>query len=278
MQGIRILGVYRESVFSPGKVGEDAAILDATIKELSRYGFETSSVRAEVLEVDFPEAELVLSMAQSERALQIMEYRQKSGARIVNSVMSVRNCYRKPLIELLSKAALPVPASRIVSLDEVEGQMGSGTNGSYWVKRGDVHAMEAGDVVRVASGKDLVRALDHFRKRGIRELLIQEHVEGRTIKFYGVGAEKYFKAFFSSSGEETTSQRKELIGMAQRSAGILGLEIYGGDAILTGEGNLVLVDLNDWPSFALCRPSAAKGIAGYVLGFLKLDAHRPLEF
>jgi hypothetical protein len=274
MQGVRILGVYREGVLSPGKVDEDAAILDATLDALSLRGLKTSSVRAEVLDRDFPQVELVLTMAQSDRVLRILEHRRKQGAKILNSVTAVRNCYRKALIALLSRAALPIPSSRIVSLDELETQRGPNGNGSYWLKRGDVHAMEAGDVVRVESRKDLWRALEHFRNRGIRELLIQEHVEGRTIKFYGVGAGEYFKAFFSSSGEETESQRKQLMGIAGRSADTLGLEIYGGDAVLTKEGNLVLVDLNDWPSFALCRDSAARGIARYVLGHLNNGRRR----
>ncbi len=278
MQRISVLGVYREGVLSPGKADEDAAILDATLDELSRRGLKTSCVPAEVLESDFPEAVLVLNMAQSERALRALERRQENGAKIFNSVMGVRNCYRKALIGLLSKATLPIPVSRIVSPDDVEGLRSSDGNGSYWLKRGDVHAMEAGDVARVESGKDLRRALDHFRKRGIKELLVQEHVEGRTIKFYGVGAGDYFRAFFHSSGEETGSQREQLIEMAARAAETLGLEIYGGDAVLTKEGNLALVDLNDWPSFALCRHSAAKAIASYVLDHLSPDGRRPLEF
>jgi hypothetical protein len=144
----------------------------------------------------------------------------------------------------------------------------SGHNGSCWLKRGDVHAMEAGDVVRVESRGDLERAIAHFRERRIWEVLIQEHVEGRTIKFYGVGAGEYFEAFFSSSGEEATSQKMELMETARQSARAVGLEVYGGDAVLTSDGKLVLVDLNDWPSFALCRSSAAKGIAGYILDHL----------
>ena len=36
-----------------------------------------------------------------------------------------------------------------------------------------------------------------------------------------------------------------------------GLEVYGGDAIVTAAGELVLLDLNAWPSFALYRDEAA---------------------
>ena len=56
--------------------------------------------------------------------------------------------------------------------------------------------------------------------------------------------------------------------MAADAATAVGLEIYGGDAIVTPTGRLVLVDLNDWPSFARCRRAAAAGITRYVESIL----------
>jgi hypothetical protein len=52
--------------------------------------------------------------------------------------------------------------------------------------------------------------------------------------------------------------------VAQRAAAALGLEIYGGDAIATKGGTLVLIDLNAWPSFALYRDEASAEIAAYL--------------
>jgi hypothetical protein len=43
-----------------------------------------------------------------------------------------------------------------------------------------------------------------------------------------------------------------------------GLEVYGGDAIASGAGSLVLLDVNAWPSFALYRDEAAPVIADYL--------------
>jgi hypothetical protein len=40
--------------------------------------------------------------------------------------------------------------------------------------------------------------------------------------------------------------------------------VYGGDAIATADGDLVLLDLNAWPSFALYRDEAAPAIAAYL--------------
>jgi D-alanine-D-alanine ligase-like ATP-grasp enzyme len=50
----------------------------------------------------------------------------------------------------------------------------------------------------------------------------------------------------------------------RRAAAALGLEVYGGDAIVTASGRIVLLDLNAWPSFALYREEAAERIAEYL--------------
>ena len=50
MSGGGILGVYREQVFSPGKIEADAAVLDAALEQLSGMGRRVSAVRAESLD------------------------------------------------------------------------------------------------------------------------------------------------------------------------------------------------------------------------------------
>jgi len=264
MRDMTLLGVYRESIFSPGKVREDAAILDATLTELSRTGYKTAVAEARDLERFSGRAALILTMAQSHRALDILESWQRRGKRIINSVSSVRNAYRKPLISLLAKAGLPLPSGQIIHLEEVERRISFGIPKSYWLKRGDVHATRTGDVAKVATDEELIQALHHFRRQKIAEVLVQEHVDGEVIKFYGVGKGEYFKAFLASNGEEVTAQMKSLSTLARQSAETVGLEIYGGDCILTEKGEMVLVDLNDWPSFSRCCRSAAEGIAQYI--------------
>jgi hypothetical protein len=274
MRDMRLLGVYREKIFSPGKVREDAAILDAALLELSRQGYEVRTLEAEALDLPFPaESPWVLTMAQSDRALHVLETWHERGMGVINSVPSVRNCYRKPLIRLLREAQIPLPESEIVSPDEAEKSLSFRSSRSYWLKRGDVHAIEPADVARVASKEELAGALDHFRRRKIEEILVQEHLEGEVIKFYGVAGGQYFSAFLSSKGEEVTSEMKQLSGVARRSAEAAGLEIYGGDAIVTRQGAIVLIDLNDWPSFSRCCQPAAQGIAKYITGVFEGGIH-----
>jgi hypothetical protein len=50
----------------------------------------------------------------------------------------------------------------------------------------------------------------------------------------------------------------------RRAASALWLEVYGGDAIATASGDLVLLDVNAWPSFALYRDEGSASIAAYL--------------
>jgi glutathione synthase/RimK-type ligase-like ATP-grasp enzyme len=44
----------------------------------------------------------------------------------------------------------------------------------------------------------------------------------------------------------------------------LGLDIYGGDIVVTDKGHY-LIDINSWPSFAVCRQEAAEEIASFLI-------------
>jgi len=273
MSNMTVLGIYREQIFSPGKVRDDAAILDATLIELSCLGYEVLALQSEALDTLWTRPACTLTMAKSDRALKILEEWQKSGTRVINSTRSIRNCYRKPLIHLLEEGHFPLPLSQFLPLEEVEQEISFRSSTQYWLKRWDTHAIERADVAKVTSKEELMRALQHFRSRKIKEIVVQEHVEGEAIKFYGVGRDRYFGAFLASSGEEITSQVKELSTIARRSAEAVSLEIYGGDAIMTRQGGVVLIDLNDWPSFALCCQAAARGIAKYVASVFEGGLH-----
>jgi len=120
MKPLTVLGIYREQIFSPGKIEDDAAIMDATVEELSRLGWEIRTLRAESISSSVARSEKVLSMAQSDRVLNILHDWSRQGSTVINTVTSVRNCYRKPLTHLLSEASICVPPSRVVTLEEAE--------------------------------------------------------------------------------------------------------------------------------------------------------------
>ena len=51
----------------------------------------------------------------------------------------------------------------------------------------------------------------------------------------------------------------------ERLARLVGIEVYGGDAIIDREGHFFIIDFNDWPSFSRCRDEAAEAIANCPL-------------
>jgi len=74
----------------------------------------------------------------------------------------------------------------------------------------------------------------------------------------------FFNSFTTSGSDEAPVDAGALRDLAERAAAAAGLDVYGGDLIVERSGRLTLIDLNDWPSFAPCRPAAAAAIADYL--------------
>lgn len=54
------------------------------------------------------------------------------------------------------------------------------------MKRGDSHAMVKEDVAYATCKEEVENILADFRKRGIPVAVINEHLQGDLVKFYGV--------------------------------------------------------------------------------------------
>jgi hypothetical protein len=150
-----------------------------------------------------------------------------------------------------------------------------------WVKRGDVHAERDEDVLCIGAA-EVPDALAAFADRGIGRVALQAHVPGRMLKFYGVADGRFFRYYDAAVGpcapvREVDEDR--LRALVFDAAAALGLDVFGGDVALSAPDDPVLVDLNDWPSFAPFRDDAAAAIAGYALDVVSrtraLDASAP---
>ncbi len=265
---MRALGVYREPEFSPGKVEHDAAILDAVLAALRRNGFEVSAVDAARFAAEPPPSgpDLVLAMCQGERALARLVALERAGAVAVNSALAIRNCYRDLLCAGLSHAGVPLPSGALVRTDSRPPDLTPlsvlDLDAPMYVKRGDLHALAPDDVQRVESRGALRAALAALAQRGVATAYVQQAVEGRVVKFYGVSGGEFFATLDRDSEAEPLSDRLrlELARHAAAGASALGLEAWGGDAIVEGE-RFVMVDFNDWPSFSRVREAGARAIA-----------------
>jgi glutathione synthase/RimK-type ligase-like ATP-grasp enzyme len=246
-------------------VAEDAAILQGALRHLEARGCQIGYLEAENLPVQPPAAAGALHMAQGPEALKLLARWEAAGLPLINSPGAVIRCSRRHLFAWLALQSLACPATRFFSLEEAREQWTGKFPGPGWLKRADIHAEGPGDVVRVHTLTEALQVLADFSRRGLAGLVWQEHVSGDEIKFYAVGPGRFFQAYFSSTGSPVTGPAAApLEELARRLARTTGLEVFGGDVILTPEDDMVLIDLNDWPSFSRCAEAAAQEIAHHA--------------
>jgi glutathione synthase/RimK-type ligase-like ATP-grasp enzyme len=266
----RAVGVYREVEFSPGKVDADAAILDASLAELAREGLAIEALTpTQFLDRHEIQADLVLAMCQSESALRRLAEVERDGAVAINSALAIRNCYRDLLAAGLGRAGVPTPIGALVRTDErLDHRVLGGVDleQPVFVKRGDLHALGSDDVQRAVGRTQVESILAAFARRGVRRAYIQQEHPGAVVKFYGVSGGSYFTAI-AQDGEVPEAAVRELSEAAQRASSALGLEAWGGDAVMS-EGRFAIIDFNDWPSFSKVRGQAARAIARRGLSLL----------
>ena len=222
-----IIGIYRAQRYSPGSVEKDRAILDATLQKLRGEGYDVDAMtEEELLEKSTVEkAGYYLSMARSEEALDILQ-----DKTCINTSDAIRYCNHR----------------RYITSDD--------NTPPLWVKRTDQCSEGEGDVTYCATDDEVRETIAMLHKRGIDSYVMQKHYDGEHVKFYGVRG----TTFFSPSGHDTL--RDMAADMAQEA----GITVYGGDAIIGTDGEIHIIDLNDWPSFASCREEAAGAIVEMV--------------
>ena len=261
----RLAGISRQADYSPNHVENDSLIIRATAEELKKLGIEVSIYgEREVLNSTFNE-QVIFSMVQGPEAIERLLEIENNGAFVINSPKSVINCYRTNMVTLLPENGIPFPKSIIIKIPcEDETKLPNFNSSKYWLKRGGVHAVHREDVTLVYSDGERNNVLKEFSRRGIKKAILQEHLEGDVIKFYAVQNSGFFNWYYLNGKYHTDFDNNKLQELASKSAKILGLSIYGGDAIISPEGNISIIDMNDWPSFAPIREEASKHIAKLI--------------
>jgi hypothetical protein len=113
------------------------------------------------------------------------------------------------------------------------------------VKRGDVHATQSGDVVKVQGALEYEAILANFRRRGITCAAVEPHIEGEVVKFYGVVNSPFFSFYCEQNPDCIPAGFRAARPAIETIIREVGLEIYGGDAVMTRDGRVVVVDVND---------------------------------
>jgi len=262
-------GIFREEAHSPGRESDDSEILRLTAKGLEAKGFQVDLKTPDDLGVvTDTRPRGIFLMCERPEALQALRALEADGVREVNSPAAVLSTYRDRMVAQFAEARVAFVASRLVATSGERVDVAQ----PVWVKRADVHNTQAGDVVFAADAEAAARALEDMAGRGMSRAVIQPHVDGDLIKFYGIGPggangePPWFRWFYHKDQtlREYAFDKRVLARLVRQAAAALGLEIYGGDCIVTASGEIVLIDLNAWPSFALFREEAASAIAAYL--------------
>ena len=230
----QILMVQRDESFSPNAVEKDLAILQAVGEKLRERGASVSYVKEELLQDKRwklgDRVGVIFSMARSEKSLAVLQQAQAEGVMVVNDPRSIEICNSRRAIDGLMRS------NRIPAAPYYE-------RGKGWIKA------DRGHDVRFAANEEEMLAF----KQQVEDPLLTAHVEGTLVKFYGVA-----DRFFSPQGSPQVAEA------AARLARLVGIQVYGGDAVLLSDGTFAIIDFNDWPSFSSCREEAAAAICRLI--------------
>ena len=265
----RLVALYRSPTYSPQQHRRnDTAILDATAAALARRGWRVRKTgEGEVAAGRLPPADLYVNMCQgpvaSERLLRLVP----PDSLAVNPPASVLNCHRHRLVEKMADAGVPFPRTLIIPTTEPQAaalivHLLNGDGRPVWVKRGDVHAETRADVVATRE-KAVTAAIADFARRGVARVALQAHVPGPILKFYAVADGSFFH-WYPADGAPAAVDEERLRVLVFAAARALALEVFGGDVAVPHPDAPVLIDINDWPSFAPVRAAAAAAIAAYI--------------
>lgn len=274
----------RAGAYSPNHIGNDAAIFNATADQLRKRGCEVSVYSEEQFRNSDIEEDIVLNMCREQDSIRKLISLEEKGKLVINSGYGIENCTRERMTRMLVGNGIPYPESIIVNTNEdVRPELERAAFGACWIKRGDFHAMHKEDVSYCRHIEEAQEVLHEYFYRGIGRAVINRHLVGDLVKFYGVSGQPFFHWFYpfdeghSKYGYEAVNGRStgftfdvgNLKSMCQRAADIMEVKIYGGDCIVSEDGTIRIIDFNDWPSFAPCRAEAAPAIAKCVLKAIK---------
>jgi glutathione synthase/RimK-type ligase-like ATP-grasp enzyme len=262
---LKFAGITRKTEFSPNHVVNDLLIINRTADALRALGAEVTMYDEGLISPDAVREKLIFSMAQGPLGSKTLATIEDRGAFIINSPRAVMNCYRINMVQLIPAAGIPFPRSVIVATDsDVRAREAGFTSTKLWIKRGDVHAVHKEDVTLATTDDEELNLLKEFQQRDIREAIIQEHLEGDTVKFYAVRETDLFHWYYLNDVYQTKFDEQRLRDLASASAEVMNLYVYGGDAIIGRDSSVTIIDINDWPSFAPVREQASKHIAQLI--------------
>jgi glutathione synthase/RimK-type ligase-like ATP-grasp enzyme len=262
---MKFAGIRRKTEFSPNHVMNDFLIINRTGEELRKLGAEVEMYDEDIISEEVIKEDLIFSMVQGPKGVDKLKKIEKNAKMVINSAHAVYNCYRFNMTPLLTESDIPFPKSVIVNTDSyLNGETDIFEGKKFWIKRGDAHAVHTEDVVLVYNKNEAIGIISEFQRRDIKQAVLQENLIGDTVKFYAIRDMNFFHWYHLNGTYHTKFDETKLKKLAFKSAEILGLYVFGGDAVISPDGDITIIDINDWPSFAPVREEACKLIAKLI--------------
>ena len=274
----------RAGAYSPNHIGNDAAIFNAVADQLRKRGCIVTIYSEDQFNNGDVKEDIIVNMCREMESIHKLQKLEDDGALVINSGYGIENCTRERMTRILIGSNIPYPDSIMVNTDEsVKDALKKAGFTQCWIKRGDFHAMHKEDVSYVRHPEEAQEVLQEYFLRGIKRAVINRHLVGDLIKFYGVQGTPFFFWFYpfdeghSKYGHEAINgksrglefDKERMRDICQKASEVLDVKIYGGDCIVSPEGDIRIIDFNDWPSFAPCRQEAAPHIAKCILSTIK---------
>ena len=284
MAEITIAGIMRAGAYSPNHIGNDAAIFNVVADQLRKRGCVVNVYSEEQLIAGDITENIIVNMCREQKSIALLQQLEDSGKIVINSGYGIENCTRERMTRILIGSNIPYPESLMVNTNEnIKDALQKGDYTQCWIKRGDFHAMHKEDVSYVRHPEEAQEVLQEYFLRGINRAVINKHLVGDLVKFYGVQGTPFFFWFYpfdlghSKYGHEAINGKSQGIEVdvekmreiCQSASEVLDVKIYGGDCIVSPDGDIKIIDFNDWPSFAPCRMEAAPHIAKCILSEIK---------
>ena len=284
MAEIKIAGIMRAGIFSPNHIGNDAAIFNSVVEQLRKRGCEVNTYSEEQFCSGAATEHIILNMCREMQSIRLLQERENAGDWVSSPGYGIENCIRERMARIFIGTGIPYPQSLVVRTDEgIREAMAANHMTRCWIKRGDSHTQHREDVTSVRHAEEAQEILQEFFLRGIKRAVINRHLDGDVIKFYGVLGTPFF--FWFNPSEDNSARywpvaqhqqpktpefdEEALKATCIRAAETMDIRIYGGDAVIAPDGKFSLIDFDDWPSFAPCRTEAAQHIAKLSMKLIK---------
>lgn len=277
MSRTKVIGVKRKTKYSPNHIGNDGMIFALTADHLLKMGYEVEEyTEPEFMLADLNNEHFIFNMVRDWSSIKRLQKLENKGAEVVNSGFGIENCIRKKMTELLLENSIPHPKSLCVDVTEDPTESLAAMDApAFWVKRGDSHAVHREDVAYARNIDEVKSILREFELRNIPNAVINEHLIGDLVKFYGVADTDFFYWFYpydlshskfglekiNGTAQEFPFSAENLKKVCDKAGEVMNVKIYGGDCVVATDGSFKIIDFNDWPSFAPCRDEAAPKIA-----------------